>query len=224
MKIREVTITVRHLDGAAAFYRDVLQMPVDEQRDRVTVTVGSSRLILTEGDRFEGVHHLAFGISPRDFDLARTWLNQRVEPIIAGDSEVIDGPEGWNSRSVYFLGPDDVVLEFIAREADAGIPGGDGVTARPLSISEVGIGVPDVRATVHELTSRLELPTFPPQGEQFAPVGDHAGLLIAVDQERVWFPTSTLQPARGPLTVRIDGLDHGEIALTETTTIATSTY
>ena len=50
MKIREVTITVRHLDGAAAFYRDVLRMPVDEQRDRVAVTVGSSRLILVPAE------------------------------------------------------------------------------------------------------------------------------------------------------------------------------
>jgi len=39
---------------------------------------------------------VAFGISPHDFDLARTWLNGRVEPILVDDSEIIEGPEDWN--------------------------------------------------------------------------------------------------------------------------------
>lgn len=121
MRIREVAITARELGRAAAFYRDVLEMPVAEQPDRVTVTIGSSRLIIAQGDRFEGVHHVALGISPHDFDLARNWLNGRVEPIVAGDSEIIEGPEGWNSRSVYFFGPESMVLELIAREADVAV-------------------------------------------------------------------------------------------------------
>lgn len=128
MKIHEVTITAQRLDAAAAFYRDVLQIPVEVQPDRVSVTIGSSLLNLVPGEEFDGVHHLAFGISPHDFDSARTWLNQRVDPIAAGDSVVIEGPEGWNSRSVYFLGPEGIVLEFIARAADAGEPAGDGTT------------------------------------------------------------------------------------------------
>jgi len=223
MKIREVTLTARRLDAAAAFYRDVLRMPVDEQPNRATVTIGSSRLVLVPGDQFDGVHHLAFGISPHDFDLVRRWLNQHVEPIVAGASEVIDGPEGWNSRSLYFLGPEDILLEFIARQADAEIPGGDGVAPRPFSISEVGMGVPDARAAVRELTEALGLPTFPPQETHFAPVGDHDGLLIVVDQERVWFPTRTHRAAHGPLTVRIEAPRHpGDVTLTEKVTVTTS--
>lgn len=223
MKIREVAITARQLGEAAAFYRDVLEMPVEEHPGRVTVTIGSSQLIIAQGDRFAGVHHLAFGISPHDFDLARTWLNGRVEPIVAGDSEIIDGPEGWNSRSVYFLGPEAIVLELIAREADAATPGGDGAAPRPLSISEVGIGVPDTSAAVRELTHTLALPTFPPQEPQFAPIGNHDGLLILADYERIWFPTRTHQPARGPLSVRIDGPNQRrELQLTPNTTITCS--
>ena len=172
MQIREVSITARHPDAAAAFYRDVLRMPVDEQSDRVTVTIGSSQLIITPGDQFEGIHHLAFGISPHDFDLARRWLNEQIEPIVAQGSDVIDGPAGWDSQSVYFHGPEEILLEFIARQADAEIPGGTSPVPRPLSISEVGIGVPDVGAAVRELTDTLGLPTFPPREAQFAPVGD----------------------------------------------------
>ena len=220
MQIREVSITARHPDAAAAFYRDVLRMPVDAQSDRVTVTIGSSQLIITPGDQFEGIHHLAFGISPHDFDLARRWLNEQIEPIIAQGSDVIDGPAGWNSQSVYFHGPEEILLEFIARQADAEIPGGTGPVPRPLSISEVGIGVPDVGAAVRELADTLGLPTFPPQEAQFAPVGNHDGLLILVDDERVWFPTRTHQAARGPLTARIHAPKHSrDVAITAYTTI-----
>jgi catechol-2,3-dioxygenase len=121
---------------------------------------------------------------------------------------------------VYFHGPEEILLEFIARQADAEIPGGTGPVPRPLSISEVGIGVPDVGAAVSELTDTLGLPTFPPQEAQFAPVGNHDGLLILVDHERVWFPTRTHQAARGPLTARIHAPKHSrDVAITAYTTI-----
>ncbi len=68
---------------------------------------------------------------------------------------------------------------------------------RPLSLSEVGIGVPSVPEAVRALAGELGLPTFPPQGAQFAPVGDHDGLIILVDQNRIWFPTDAQQAARG---------------------------
>lgn len=219
MKIREVTITARRPDAAAAFYRDVLQMPVQEHPDGVRVVIGSSRLSIVPGEQFDGVHHLAFGISPHDFDFARTWLNQRIELIVAGDSEVVEGSAGWNSRSVYFLGPEDILLEFIARDADADRPAGAGVAPRPLSISEVGIGVPDVETAVHELTDGFGLPRFPPQETHFAPVGDHDGLLIVVDQERIWFPTRMHRSARGPLAARLQAPHPGRVAVTNETTI-----
>ena len=120
MQIRQVRITFGRLDQAANFYRDVLQLPVDAQPGRVTVRVESSRLILEPGDHFHGVHRLAFGIVPANFELARAWLGHRVEPIVVDGSDVIVGPEGWHSTSVYFLGPEDILLEFIAREADEG--------------------------------------------------------------------------------------------------------
>jgi len=220
MKIREVAITVGKLDAAAAFFRDVLKMPVAEQVDRVTVTAGFSRLVITPGEQFDGVHHLAFGVSPHDFDDARIWLKQRVDLIAAGDSEVVQGPPGWDSRSVYFLGPEDILLEFIARESDSGLPPRDGVIPLPFSISEIGISVPDTMAAVAELTKVLRLPIFPPQEADFAAVGDHDGLLIVVDQDRTWFPTRVHTAARGPVAVRIDASHrHGQVALGENATI-----
>jgi len=134
-------------------------------------------------------------------------------------SEVIEGPEGWDSRSVYFLGPEDIVLEFIARDADSSAPAGDGRVPRPLSLSEVGIGVPSVPEAVRALTGELGLPTFPPQGAQFAPVGDHDGLIILVDQNRIWFPTDAQQAARGPVTVKLAAPRAARLSLRESGTV-----
>lgn len=94
MQIQEVALTVTGLAAAARFYHDVLELPVAEQPGQVTVTIGSGRLVLEEGDQFAGAHHLAIGIAPEDFEVARGWLSQRVEPIAVDGSEVIEGPRG----------------------------------------------------------------------------------------------------------------------------------
>ncbi len=219
MQIQEVALTVTGLAAAARFYRDVLELPVTEQPGQATVTIGSSRLALEEGDQFAGAHHLAIGITPADFEVARGWLSQRVEPIVVNGSEVIEGPEGWDSRSVYFLGPEDIVLEYIARDADSSAPAGDGQAPRPVSLSEVGIGVPSVAGAVRALSGELGLPTFPPHKAQFAPVGDHDGLIILVDQNRVWFPTDTQQAARGPVTVKLTAPQAARLSLRQSATI-----
>lgn len=216
MRIREVAISTTDLDAAANFYRAVLELPVVADGDHVTVEIGLSTLVLTRGETFAGAHHLAFGISPDDFGLARKWLGRRVELIAANGSEIIAGPPGWDSRSVYFRGPDGIVLELIARAADAGVAPGTGKAPRLLSISEVGIGVPDVQQAVSELAETYGLDAFTPRLPAFTPVGDHDGLIILVDRERIWFPTEADLPARAPVSVRIDApKGGGTLALSE---------
>lgn len=215
MKIREVFITATNLDAAADFYRDVLELPVDATPDRVRIDIGTSRLILTPGEPFAGSHHLAFGISPHDFETARDWLRPRVQLLQANGSDIIEGPAGWDSRSLYFYGPEGIVLELIARSADAETPAGDGRVPRMLSISEIGLGVPDVTAAVHALQKSFALPQFPPQLPQFAPIGNHDGLLILADLNRIWFPTTTDNPAHAPLAAHIELPNHhGKLTLT----------
>lgn len=219
MKIHEVSLTVEHLRDSANFYADVLRFPVALSDGLAQVTVGSSRLVLKPGEPFHGVHHLAFGIPPADFVLAQAWLEERVTLIEVNGSVVIDGPAGWNSRSLYFLGPEEILLELIARDADVTAPGSAGTDPRVLSISEVGIGVPDVAAAVRTLTQEWRLPPFPPQGAAFAPVGDHNGLLIVVDQERIWFPSYHQSAARGSLELQLEAPQAVPLNLTPHTRI-----
>ncbi|MGO4385684.1 VOC family protein [Specibacter sp. RAF43] len=204
MKILKVSITVRDLAKAVQFYRDVLLLPVEASTAGAEVTIGSSRLTLTTGGSFDGAHHLAFGILPSEFELAHEWLAPRVSILKADGSEVIFGSDDWRSRSLYFLGPEGIILEFIAREADASTVPGQGENPRMLSISEVGIGVEDVLATVATLAEELAIPHYYDLSSTFASMGSHDGLLIVVHHERPWFPTKSSQPARGPLTVQIE--------------------
>ncbi len=223
MKILSVTLTVEDLAESVRFYRDVLNMTVDENAEQALIHAGSSRLILIPGERFDGVHHLAFGIVPSEFELAHSWLSTRAPILVDNGSEIIHGPAGWNSRSLYFLGPEDIILELIARDADAEEKSANGESPRILSISEIGIGVPDVPATVTRLSEDLAISPFFEPGDAFAPLGDDDGLLIVVRQERIWFPTKTLRPARGSLAVRIESsIANKQIDLTSAISIATT--
>jgi len=223
MKILSVTLTVHDLAESVKFYRDILNMPVDENAEHAVVHAGSSRLVLIPGERFDGVHHLALGIVPSEFELAHAWLSARVSILVNDGSEIIIGPPGWNSRSLYFLGPEDIILEFIARDSDAEAKPATGESPRILSISEIGIGVPDVPASVKTLSDKLTIYPFFEHGDAFAPLGDHDGLLIVVRQERIWFPTKTLRPARGSLAVRIESSTaNAQIDLTSAISITTA--
>ena len=214
MQIRRVVLTVERLDEAARYYRDVLELPVVRSGDEAAVEVGRSLLVLRAGPAHQGVHHVAFGIAPAAFEASHDRLRDRVELLTAGGSPVIEGPAGWDSRSLYFLGPEGIVLEHIAREADRDQPPGP-----PSCISEVGLAVPDVPAAVARLGEQLGLPPFPPQGAQFAPVGGHDGLLIVVQQDRTWFPTDGLRAPRGPVGVVVAGPRSAVIALTLQATV-----
>ena len=206
MRILNVSITVLDLSKAVKFYREVLLLPVEATPDSADVTIGSSRLTLRAGERFEGVHHLAFGILPSEFELAHDWLDRRVPLLQADGSEIILGSDDWKSRSLYFLGPEGIILEFIARDADASTASPRGENPQMLSISEVGIGVEDVQDTVATLSEELAIPNFYDCSSTFASMGSHDGLLIVVQQDRLWYPDKVSKPARGPLAVKISTL------------------
>ncbi|MEV8143056.1 hypothetical protein [Specibacter sp. NPDC078709] len=210
MKIIDVAITVRDLTKAVQFYRDILLLPVKATPASAEVTIGSSRLTLTTGDGFDGAHHLAFGILPSEFDMAHEWLACRVPLLQADGSEIILGSDEWKSRSLYFLGPEDIILEFIARDADASTISSKGKNPRMLSISEVGIGVENVLDTVATLSEEMAIPNFYDLSSTFASMGSHDGLLIVVQQDRFWFPNKVSKPARGPLTVQTESSDQIE--------------
>jgi hypothetical protein len=69
-----------------------------------------------------------------------------------------------------------------------------------LSVSEVGVAVPDVAGTADRLTE-AGIGRYPDGSETFAPAGHVDGMLILVRPGRTWFPTSDRVAAEPPVTI-----------------------
>ncbi len=211
MDIRQAQLATRSLDDTARFWEQ-LGCPVDRADGVVEVAVGSTRLLFRELRSMTGALHLAITIPAGTFDVAAEWIAGIATVLVDADGrDEFEGPPNWNSRSVYFEGPDQQLLELIERRDLAAGAGATraGVSTGPLplvSVSEVGIAVPDVLGAVGTLRRAGLEPYANPAGEGFAAVGDVDGLVILVSSERRWFPTGDRLPSTAPVVLDV-GLD-----------------
>jgi len=202
MRIRAVTLPARDTAEVADAYR-ALGFPVRTAEDAVEVGIGPSRLRFAHDPGYEGAHHLAFTVPTGSFAAARAWIGERAEVIAPDGRDEFAGPGTWDSRSVYFRGPDAQVLELIERRALAseGRVAGAFRASDVVSVSEVGVVVDDVPAAV----ALLEEAGLHPYGgfgtDVFAAVGDVDGLVILVARDRAWVPEGTQTAADVPVVV-----------------------
>ncbi|WLA12209.1 VOC family protein [Xanthomonas translucens] len=209
MRIVQLSLPCSDPAASAAFYRDVLQLPVAASQ----VRIGWSQLELVAAANVGSVH-LAFNIASARFAAACDWLSRRV-PLLCdplGESRfALDA--AWQSQSLYFAGPDGAVLELIARKP---LPvhataAGAFSAAELLCISEIGLPSAQVPAVVAAAQQRLGLPPFVPVSDVFAPLGDHEGLLIVVDGQRRWFPEQRQLPFAHGVRVVVEGMRGGQL-------------
>ncbi|WP_433929317.1 VOC family protein [Curtobacterium flaccumfaciens] len=201
MDIRQVQLATRSLAGTARFY-ERLGCPVEIVDATVRIVVGSSLLVFRELPEMTGAVHLAMTIPTGTFDAAKAWIAGLTTVLGTDAQDEFEGPPNWNSRSVYFEGPDQQLLELIERRD---LPGDVGEnTAVPLvSVSEVGVPVPDVLGAVEALRRAGLEPYANPPGESFAAVGDVDGLVILVSPDRRWFPTGDRSPSSAPVVIEV---------------------
>lgn len=208
MRITHLTIPSSDPEACLAFYRDVLQLPVVG----AVVRVGWTRIeVVEEGIRFPDgdigasaaraddgrAIHLAFNIPPQRFEAACEWLARRALILRDPSGEERFRLEGvWQSRSIYFAGPHDAVLELIARDALLSPCAAEGKFhgREMLCVSEVGLPTGDVLGLAEHLKYAFGLNAFGEPSMNFAPMGDENGLLVVVDQNRRWFPEATKLP------------------------------
>jgi len=205
MLISKVELPVSDVVQSARFYGDVLGLPVRTGGGVVEIGVGLSVLLLDPGPVEPGAYHYAITVPEDRFAESKAWLQERV-PLLERDGldEFTLGAP-WNSQSVYFAGPDEILLELIARhDLPAASSSGRFSSADLLRISEIGLAVPDVPAAVAALQVAFRLPVFGTAAAEFTPLGDHDGLLIVVRQGRPWFPTTTVTPSLGPIAVTVE--------------------
>lgn len=209
MDIRQAQLATRSLDDTARFW-ERLGCPVDRADGVVEVVVGSTRLLFRELPGMTGALHLAITIPAGTFDLAAEWIAGIATVLVDTDGrDAFEGPPNWNSRSVYFEGPDQQLLELIERRdlvAPAAPASAPASVVPLLSVSEVGIAVPDVLRAVETLRRAGLEPYADPAGGGFAAVGDVDGLVILVSPERRWFPTADRLPSTAPVVLDV-GLD-----------------
>lgn len=222
MDIRQVQLATRSLDETARFY-ERLGCPVEvddagagpDSAAVVRVVVGSSLLVFRELPEMAGALHLAITIPTGTFDAAKAWIAGVTTVLGTDDQDEFEGPPNWNSRSVYFEGPDQQLLELIERRdlesgarrvgtgarTGTGTGSGTGAVVPLVSVSEVGVPVPDVLDAVEALRRAGLEPYANPPGEAFAAVGDVDGLVILVSPERRWFPTGDRSPSTAPVVI-----------------------
>lgn len=206
MLIDDVRMATADLDAAKRFYRDVLDLPVAEGGGVAVVTVGRSTITLVERPGLVESNHLAFTIPSNRFAGAKAWLTARVELLQwkDGEDELRLG-EPWTSESVYFRGPDGLILEAITRQHLNNPVDEPFSSAQFLCVSEVGLSTPDVTDTFAEMRRVFGIEPFAGESADFTTAGDQDGLLILVTDGRAWFPTDDARAATGSLQVTIRG-------------------
>ncbi|WP_367380657.1 VOC family protein [Stenotrophomonas cyclobalanopsidis] len=219
MRLLHLTLPVSDLGTVAAWSHDVLQLRV--VGNHVHIGWSTIELQAANGQPLGGVH-LAFNVPDNRFNEAMTWLRERVP--LQRNPEGIDYfalESSWQSQSVYFTGPDGLILELIGRKR---LPAGTRVGAfygseltclssELTCLSEVGLPSADVDAVRAEASARLGLQPLSPPSPQFAPMGDDECLLIVVAADRRWFPEQKDLPHAQSLLLRVgDVQGSGELA------------
>ncbi|WP_077962493.1 VOC family protein [Ensifer adhaerens] len=210
MRISRLILPASDVSKSAAFFRDVLELPTDGN----SIQVGRSeiQLIPAVEEAPRGVH-LAFNVPYERFDTAVAWLKGRTslqrEPD-GGECFALEGD--WQSRSIYFDGPDNAVLELIGRRRLR-----DSARNRPFSgadlscLSEVGVPSDDVDGMVAEAAWTFGVGTIGPASSSFAAIGDDEGLLIVVAPNRPWFPERRQLPSARGLEIVLEGVKGPEM-------------
>lgn len=210
MRITQLVLPVSDVSATTAYFRDVMQLPVDAGR----VRVGWSTLVpVPADDAAVGGVHLAFNVADNRFSAAMTWLRARTPLQHDADGRDHFALESrWQSQSVYFTGPDGLVLELIGRRRLPRSSRTGAFDGRELTcLSEVGLPSDDVDAARGAVTARFGLQPLSPPSDVFAPMGDDDGLLILVDARRRWFPQQRTLPCGRGLQVRIQAATAGAL-------------
>lgn len=210
MRIDHLTLPVSDPAAVASYFRDTLQLPV--QADRVQLGWTTLQLI-PAGDLPVGGVHLAFNVPHNRFVAATAWLDART--VRQRDAEgrehfSFEGP--WDAESVYFTGPDGLILELIARRRlPASTRQGEFHGSEMTCISEVGLPAVAVDALQAQLETAFGLRPLSPPTPHFAPLGDDEGLLIVADANRRWVPEQRSLPNAQGVQVRLSGVHTGAV-------------
>ncbi len=189
-----------------AFYAKKLNLLLlSSSTDKLILRAGHTQLIFVQAPAGrQNRYHFAFNIAPDRFAAAKAWLAKRV-PLLR-DSTGADEfySENWNAHMVYFRDPAGNIVEWIARHTLPREATPWPAIPATLGISEIGLSTPDVPQAVAALQTQLGAPIYRgPGSDTFIPVGDEDGLLIVVQEGRIWFPDTGIPADCSPITALV---------------------
>jgi len=210
MRIHAIRLPVSHVAAVASWFAEVMQLPVQAE----AVQIGWTTLHLrAAGDDPVGGVHLAFNVPADRFEAATAWLLARspLQRNAAGQAHFTFG-DRWQSESIYFDGPDGLILELIGRRRlpTSGRQGafhGSELTC----VSEVGLPTANVAAFAARADAVFGLQPLSPPTPHFAALGDDEGLLIVVDATRHWFPEQKVLPNARGIETTLGGVAEGQL-------------
>ncbi|MFI8718139.1 VOC family protein [Stenotrophomonas sp. NPDC077464] len=210
MRIHAIRLPVSQVAAVASWFAEVMQLPVQGE----AVQIGWTTLQLrAAGDDPVGGVHLAFNVPADRFEAATAWLLARspLQRNAAGQAHFTFGNR-WQSESIYFDGPDGLILELIGRRRlpTSGRQGafhGSELTC----VSEVGLPTANVAAFAARADAVFGLQPLSPPTPHFAALGDDEGLLIVVDATRHWFPEQKVLPNARGIETMLGGVAEGQL-------------
>jgi catechol-2,3-dioxygenase len=206
MYLTELRLAAHDLPAQREFYANTLGLPVlSSTPDGLRLDARRTRLTFEHSEQPHR-YHFALNIPENQFAEARAWIAARVA-LVRDSSGKDEFPfPHWNAHALYFRDPVGNIVEFIARH---GLPNASDEPFGPrslLSVSEIGLAVPNVPEAVRWLGETFGLPVYDGAGSQeFTAVGDEDGLFIVVRLGRVWFPETGVPALLSPVTATLAG-------------------
>ncbi|WP_291285468.1 VOC family protein [Flavobacterium sp.] len=194
MKLQHLQIQTNDIHQTAAFYQDVLHLPIlKKDSNSISIQAGESVLKFIENPQFDSIYHFAFNIPKNKLQEAIQWATNQLDLIVIEDANVIANFESWNANAVYFYDNNGNILEFIARYDLDNAQTESFSSKSILNISEIGIVNEHPLDLANQLGIQHDLELFSKNdnNELFAAVGNDEGLLIIVRPGRNWYPTQT---------------------------------
>jgi extradiol dioxygenase family protein len=188
MDIKTLKIQSGNIHAQQDFYGQQLGLPSQIKGNELRIQIGSSQLVFTQQTDFTGRYHFAVTIPKNQFEDGVHWLEQRTSIASDANGKTRFETGEWNADNVYFYDPQGNILELIARHE---LENSSDNTFGPhslLHISEIGLASPNVLEMIQWFANTLEVGTYKSFDETFAPIGDANGLVIAVSEDRIWFP------------------------------------
>jgi catechol-2,3-dioxygenase len=194
MKIKEIQLLSNNLTETEQFYNQILNIKTVAKTDKeIKFAVGATKItFISSTESIHPNYHLAFDIPTNKLEEAFAWLNAKVAilPVIADN--YISEIKLWNAQSFYFYDNNGNLLELICRYDNPNLSNTPFNGSSILYVSEIGIVSENVPDLATKLIAKYSLDYYAKQPKQdnFMALGDEDGLLILVDQNRNWFPTS----------------------------------